>query len=155
MATPMRTMLHMQRRAAPVSAATAADLLGPAHEWYEAQVRDLAHKFAGRLRAREFDNTRGIDENAYPPFTAFDDVCGNLPICTTNATARLVVAVSKYAATAPERDWLAETEPNPGDTYRGIAQWCLARDIHDEAIRLGFAKSTRERGRCVVAAREE
>jgi hypothetical protein len=120
-------------------------LLAPLRQAYQAEVRSIAQVLAPRFRAREFDNTRPTQEewenDCKIPFLELESLCMKLSLCETNVAARAVTAVSKYADDAED----LEGEPNPGRLWKDLAAWCLCRDVHDEAIRQGSAKSVRER----------
>ena len=68
-----------------------------------------------------------------------------MPICKNERTARMVIAASKYGTTAPYDDILAQAPPYPDHMWKIYAAWCLARDLHDEAIARGWAHSRFER----------
>jgi hypothetical protein len=78
-------------------------------------------------------------------FGILEDLCEQMPICQNNATARMVIAASKYATRAPFADVLNEAPLSPDHMWKVYAAWCLARDLHDEAIARGWSRSRFER----------
>ena len=120
----------------PISVA----LLAALREAYRAEVRAVAERLALQFQARRFDDT--VDEEE-PRFMLLEELCEQLPICRNNATAGVVVAASKYAAKAQRHS--SNLTSWPGELLRNVAAWCLARDVHDEAIMRGWACSRAER----------
>jgi hypothetical protein len=114
---------------------------------YERRVAALAAQLAPRFRAREFDPRRG-DDNGDLPFLRLEEFCARLPICRNSASAKLVIAASRYADDAA---WYyiesCSIHPVEGKAWNTLAAWCLARDIHDEAIRRGWSRQIERRAR--------
>jgi hypothetical protein len=116
---------------------------------YLGEVRSIAGRLSLDFQARRFDVTKPDEEweNGNYPFNALEHFCEALPICQDSQSARVVVAVSKYADEAAWREVeCGETMPHDGQTWAGLASHCLARDVHDYAIRRGWSRSRRERG---------
>jgi len=120
------------------------DLLAPLRLAYIAEVRNIAEHLAPRFRAHEFDNYTATREHADEPWLALEMLIEQLPLCQDNAIARMVLAVSPYAAAAPLDEANIEALP-PDRMWQAFAAWCLARDVHDEAIERGWAFSQQER----------
>jgi hypothetical protein len=113
--------------------------------WYRGEVKAIAEQFALQFQARKFDETVQ-DENEDPRFMALEDHCEQLPLCTDRRTALVALACSRYAnAVAFFYVESCTSHPNPGETWRDLAAWCLARDVHDEAIARGWSVSRAER----------
>jgi hypothetical protein len=118
--------------------------LAPLRHWYRAEVKATAAVLALRFQARKFDNATAEPEGLLP-FQNLEDVCGELPICRDNATARIVIAVSRYAGRAPLAPENIGSVPPNEKLWNAYAAWCLARDVHDEAVARGWARSRSER----------
>jgi hypothetical protein len=130
-------------KAAPVN----APALAPLRRWYRAEVKALAEQLALQFQARKFDETaQDENKNEDPRFMALEDYCEQLPMCTDRRTALVALACSRYAnAAAFFHVESCIGHPNPGETWRVLAAWCLARDAHDEAIARGWTVSRAER----------
>lgn len=112
---------------------------------YQKDVQQIAERLTLRFQARKFDNTTLETEDPDRcPFLDLEEALCKLPICRRQASARLVIAASKYATAAPFEDGF-ELRPEPELHWPALAARCLARDVHDEAIRRGWARSTAER----------
>jgi len=120
-------------------------LLAPLREAYRTEVRSIAERLALRFQAGKFDNATVAEEHACEPWFALETLCEDLPICRDNESARIIIAVSKYAAEAPIDQVNIEAPPVQETLWQGFASWCLARDVHDEAIRREWAPSRQER----------
>jgi hypothetical protein len=132
----------MDERMEPAELNVNVSMLTPLRRAYRRDVKAIAERLALKFQARKFDNTAAGGDGC--PFNDLEDFCARLSICRNNASARIVLAVSKYAAKAPT-DPSNEAAPDPENTWRDYAAWCLARDVHDEAIARGWARSRAER----------
>lgn len=124
---------------------------------YQREVRAIAGRLALQFQARRFDARKPEEEwekepgtvwcPGLHPFCVLEDLCEALPMCQDAGSARLVLSVSRYADWAASVDFgRGETAPCEGYTWRSLAAKCVSRDVHDYAIRRGWASSRLERG---------
>jgi hypothetical protein len=136
----------MKKRVQEIPHAVKAALV-PLRRWYRAEVKTTAARLALQFRARRFDDTAQADvAEEGSRFMLLEDYCEQLPVCTSPDTARAVLASSRYADRAAF--FYVEacmSHPAEGTTWQVLAAWCLARDVHDEAIANGWACSRAER----------
>jgi len=113
---------------------------------YGQQVAAIAEQLAPRFQAGEFDNT--LEGDGSPLFLKLEEFCERLPICLNAETAKTVLIDSPYADDAA---WYyvesCSMHPTRGKTWTTMAAWCLSRDVQDEAIRRGWARSVERRAR--------
>jgi|ERR1700682_1009608 len=143
----MKKRIEEKRKHVNVS----ATLLADARSWYMSQVAAIAEQLAPRFKAREFDNTactRADFEESHYLYQDLEEWCGAHELSANDETARIVLAVSKYAADAPS------TSTPPADRmWARYSSHCLARDVHDFAIAKGWARSLLERDFDATATR--
>src|SRR4051794_34667839 len=102
-----------------------ASALAPLRDAYRRDVKAIAQRLALRFQARKFDNTAAADEDV-TPFLELERFCEDLPMCRNSTTARIVLAVSKYAGRAPSDP--SNQGSFPQELWRNYSAWCLARD---------------------------
>ena len=148
MATPRKVIekLHRTLAAAPDPHEPASKSFDARRADYHREVRELAEWLKPRFLASEFNNmARSKEIDADEPFWALEQFCASHPLCEGDVSARWVLAVSKYAKEVTKDTTNREAMPRIDDIWSEFSGWCLARDLHDEAIRRGWAKSVNER----------